>query len=125
MKNRRLRILSLFFSLIMLFSMLSGCELIESLLGKKEEPPEDPPPPSEYPLVLEDDEMSFHFMMLGNDKAGDCVYIKAGETDILIDAGSRLNSVSSIQTYIDKYMEDDILEYVIITHSDQDHRRVC
>lgn len=121
MKNRRLRILSLFFSLIMLFSMLSGCELIESLLGKKEEPPEDPPPPSEYPLVLEDDEMSFHFMMLGNDKAGDCVYIKAGETDILIDAGSRLNSVSSIQTYIDKYMEDDILEYVIITHSDQDH----
>jgi len=76
---------------------------------------------TEYPLVLEDDEMSFHFMMLGNHLAGDCVYIKAGDTDILIDAGSRTKSVSSIQSYINRYMTDDVLEYVIVTHSDQDH----
>ena len=121
MKKRRFKILSLLISVVMLISMLSGCEFLESILGKKENPPEDPPPPTEYPQVLEEDEMSFHFMMLGNDYAGDCVYIKAGETDILIDAGSRLNSVSSIQTYINKYMTDNVLEYVIVTHSDQDH----
>ncbi len=111
--------LSILLCLIMSLTTFGGCQLLESLFLEKE-PPEDPPP-SEYPQVLEDDEMSFHFMMLGNDKAGDCVYIKAGETDILIDAGSRLNSVRSIQSYINKYMTDTILEYVIVTHSDQDH----
>lgn len=103
----------------MILSTLTGCLLVEEFLTPKT-PPEEPPP-AEYPQVLEDDEMSFHFMMLGNEKAGDCVYVKAGETDILIDAGSRLSSVSSIQTYINQYMTDTVLEYVIITHSDQDH----
>ena len=34
-------------------------------------------------------DLSIHFMELGNEYAGDSIYIKAGETDILIDAGSR------------------------------------
>ncbi len=65
--------------------------------------------------------VSFHFMVLGNRNAGDCTYIKAGENDILIDAGSRANSVDDIQAYIDEYVTDGKLEYVIVTHADQDH----
>ena len=33
-------------------------------------------------------DISFHFMELGNGNSGDSIYIKAGDTDILIDAGS-------------------------------------
>ncbi len=66
-------------------------------------------------------ELSFHFMMLGNANAGDCVYVKAGENDVLIDAGSRANSVDDIENYLNKYVTDGTLEYVIVTHADQDH----
>ena len=41
------------------------------------------------------DDFQIHFMTLGNDKAGDSIYIKAGDTDILIDAGSRSGSSST------------------------------
>lgn len=66
-------------------------------------------------------EFSVHFLELGNSFAGDCVYIKAGETDVLIDAGSRPNSVPTIQNYINNYVTDGKLEYVIATHADRDH----
>ena len=73
------------------------------------------------PIVDAKGELSFHFMMLGNENAGDCVYIKAGDNDILIDGGSRANSLDDIQNYLDDYVTDNTLEYVIVTHSDQDH----
>lgn len=60
-------------------------------------------------------------MMLGNDKAGDSVYIKAGENDILIDGGSQTNSFSTTSEYIKKYCKDNKFEFVIATHGDQDH----
>lgn len=66
-------------------------------------------------------ELEFHFIMLGNDNAGDCVYIKAGEYDILIDAGSEKNSIDDIQNYLSTRVLDNTLEFVIITHADQDH----
>jgi beta-lactamase superfamily II metal-dependent hydrolase len=66
-------------------------------------------------------EFSIHFLTLGNDYAGDCVYIKAGDVDILIDGGSRANSVDDITDYVDQYVEDGKIEYVIVTHADQDH----
>ena len=62
-----------------------------------------------------------NFLELGNDKTGDSTFIKAGETDILIDAGSRQSSASTIASFIDTYCEDGILEYVIATHAHQDH----
>lgn len=65
--------------------------------------------------------LSFHFMMLGNDKAGDCIYIKAGENDILIDGGSYYDSIDDITNYVNKYCDDNTLEYVILTHADEDH----
>ena len=72
--------------------------------------------------------LEINFMMLGNGYAGDSIYIKAGETDILVDAGSRKSSAKFIKDYITdsksnlhSYVEDNKLEYVIATHADQDH----
>lgn len=67
------------------------------------------------------DDFQIHFMMLGNDKAGDSIYIKAGDTDILIDAGSRSGSSTTTLAYMNKYVTDKKLEYIIMTHGDQDH----
>lgn len=68
-----------------------------------------------------DGALSIHFLELGNVHTGDCTYIKAGENDILIDAGSRTTSVDTIKSYIDQYVTDGKLEYVIVTHAHQDH----
>lgn len=65
--------------------------------------------------------LQVHFPELGNKYTGDCTYIKAGDTDILIDAGSRVDSVTAISEYIDQYVTDGKLEYVIVTHAHQDH----
>jgi len=67
------------------------------------------------------DDFQIHFLELGNIYAGDSIYIKAGDTDILIDAGSRANSKDTIKNYINEYVEDNKLEYVIATHAHQDH----
>jgi len=67
------------------------------------------------------DDFQIHFMALGNDKAGDSVYIKAGDTDILIDAGSRSGSSATTIPYMQQYVKDNKLEFVIATHGDQDH----
>ncbi len=66
-------------------------------------------------------EISFHFLTLGNQYNGDSIYIKAGENDILIDAGSKYDSASTLKSKIDEYCTDGKLEYVIATHGDQDH----
>lgn len=67
------------------------------------------------------DELSIHFLEVGNKYTGDSVYIKAGENDILIDAGSRNASAGTIASYINNYVTDNKLEYVIATHAHQDH----
>ncbi len=66
-------------------------------------------------------DLQIHFLELGNNYTGDCVYINAGGTDILVDAGSRKASAATIKAYLDEYVTDGKLEYVIATHSDQDH----
>ncbi|MBP5349064.1 MAG: MBL fold metallo-hydrolase [Clostridia bacterium] len=65
--------------------------------------------------------LQIHFLELGNYYTGDCVYIKAGDTDILIDAGSKYSSVPTISAYLNEYVEDNKLEYVIVTHAHEDH----
>ena len=62
-----------------------------------------------------------HFMELGNTMTCDCIYIKSGDTDILIDAGSRYECSTTIINYVDQYVTDNTLEFVIATHADQDH----
>lgn len=71
--------------------------------------------------IVVEGELSIHMFMLGNDKAGDCIYIKAGENDILIDGGSDFDSLDDITSYVDTYCTDNTLEYVIVTHADADH----
>ena len=70
--------------------------------------------------VLEED-LSIHFMMLGNKNNGDSIYIKAGDNDILVDAGSKTTSINTLKNYINQYCLDGKLEYVIATHADSDH----
>ena len=66
-------------------------------------------------------ELSIHFLELGNKYTGDCTLIKCGNTEVLIDAGSRQNSAVTIKSYVDNYCTDGKLEYVIATHAHQDH----
>lgn len=68
-----------------------------------------------------DKDLSFHFLELGNNYTGDSTYIKAGDVDILIDAGSRQGSAATIAAEVNKYCTDGKLEYVIATHAHQDH----
>ena len=77
----------------------------------------DPPKAGTYG----DKDLSFHFLELGNNYTGDSTYIKAGDVDILIDAGSRQNSADAISAEVNKYCTDGKLEYVIATHAHQDH----
>lgn len=65
--------------------------------------------------------MSFHFLDVGNGHSGDSIYVKAGEVDILIDAGSLRSSAPTLKKYIDSYCTDNALEYVIVTHAHEDH----
>lgn len=67
-----------------------------------------------------DTTLSVHFLELGNKYTGDCVFINAGEFEILIDAGSRADSVDDIYEYVKPYV-DGPLEYVVVTHAHQDH----
>lgn len=67
------------------------------------------------------DELSIHFLELGNKYAGDCIFVKIGDTELLIDGGSRESSSDCIECYLKQYCTDGILEYVVVTHADQDH----
>lgn len=67
-----------------------------------------------------DTTLSVHFLELDNKYTGDCVFINAGEFEILIDAGSRADSVDDIYEYVKPYV-DGQLEYVVVTHAHQDH----
>ena len=68
-----------------------------------------------------DQDISIHFLELGNKYAGDCVYIKTEDCDILIDCGSRESSVPTVQKYLEHYVTDGTIEYTIVTHAHQDH----
>ncbi|MDR2941082.1 MAG: MBL fold metallo-hydrolase [Treponema sp.] len=65
--------------------------------------------------------LNIHFLELGNQYTGDSIYINYGDVDILIDAGSRQSSATTIRAYIDNHIKDNKLEYVIVTHAHQDH----
>lgn len=69
------------------------------------------------------DPISFHFIDREEEYSGDAIYIKAGENDILIDAGAKKGSAVVIENYIDESSRcsDGKLEYVFATHAHQDH----
>lgn len=65
-------------------------------------------------------DLSIHFLELGNKYTGDCTFIKVGDVEILIDAGSKADSIPVIKNYISPYVEGN-LDYVIVTHAHEDH----
>ena len=66
-------------------------------------------------------DLSIHFLELGNKYTGDCTLIKVGNTEMLIDAGSKASSIGAIKDYVDTYCTDGKLEYVVVTHAHEDH----
>jgi competence protein ComEC len=68
-------------------------------------------------------DLSIHFLELGVSNAGDCVLIKSGNTEILIDAGAKSATAptSRMIDYINQYCTDGKLEYVIASHAHEDH----
>ena len=79
------------------------------------------PQKQEQGTVLTDEELQFHFIELGNKYSGDCTLVKVGDTEVLIDAGSRKNSAKAIVPYLKNYCTDGVLEYVVATHAHEDH----
>jgi len=96
--------------------LFAGCYLESAFFGGKGIPPLKPPA-----VVKTYGDLSIHFLELNNMYAGDCVYISYGETDILIDAGSRQGSAATINNYLNKHVTNNTLDFVIATHADQDH----
>lgn len=78
-------------------------------------------PNNKAPGAIVSGELEINFLELGNKYTGDCTYIKAGENDILIDAGSKTSSIETIDTFLKQYVTDGTLEYVIVTHAHEDH----
>ena len=68
-------------------------------------------------------DLSIHFLELGVANAGDCVLIKSGDTEVLIDAGAKSNTAptKAMRDYVAQYCTDGTLEYVIATHAHEDH----
>ena len=68
-------------------------------------------------------DFSIHFLELGVSNAGDCVLIKSGNTEVLIDAGAKSATAptKAMLDYVAKYCTDGVLEYVIATHAHEDH----
>lgn len=80
--------------------------------------------PKEVPPIdinTDDADITVHFIELGNKYTGDCTLIKVGDVEVLIDCGSRADSVMTVSGYINNYVADGKLEYVIVTHAHQDH----
>lgn len=77
--------------------------------------------------VITNSDVSIHFLELGNKFTGDCIYIKIkrqgkdDDIDILVDGGSKSTSVPYITSYVDQYLTDNVLDFVIITHAHEDH----
>lgn len=71
--------------------------------------------------IISTKEISINFLELGNYHTGDSTFIKAGDIDILIDAGSIQSSAKVIKEFVNQHCIDGKLEYVIATHAHQDH----
>lgn len=124
MKKKLLMIIGLLF-LGLSFTSCDLSSLLEPSYPDESKEPENPDDSENQTPVIANDNLEVHFLELGNEYAGDSVYIKVGngdsQIDILIDAGSRKGSATTIKTYVDQYCTDGKLEYVIATHAHQDH----
>lgn len=74
------------------------------------------------PLVRGDGELLVHMLDVGQ---GDCIYIQLPDgKDMVIDCANYNNSGTYQKEtfdYLDAYIEDDTVEYLMLTHCDSDH----
>ncbi|MBO5925498.1 MAG: hypothetical protein J6Q52_04510 [Clostridia bacterium] len=71
-----------------------------------------------------DEALTISLIDVGNKYNSDCVYIKVGSTDILVDSAGKFDKKTSndnIEAYLKSKMTDTLLDYVIVTHADADH----
>lgn len=61
------------------------------------------------------------FGSTNNPQIGDSLLIECGDIDILIDAGEKASGSSTVVPFLEKHVEDKVLEMVIVTHADSDH----
>ena len=101
MKNRKMNV----FFTVLLGLFIIGCGSVED---------------EKQAIVIQEGDLSIHFLELGNKYVGDCVFINYGDIEIIIDAGSKQESATTIFNYIDKYI-DGKLDFVIATHAHEDH----
>ncbi len=132
MDRRFLRVVSLFAVLCVITLTLAGCLEVPFLKPEATTEPSFAPLPSanettaasptdKTPETIVSGDLVISFLELGNKYTGDCTYIKAGDNDILIDAGSKVSSVATIDSFLKRYVTDGKLEYVIVTHAHEDH----
>lgn len=115
---RRSKFLTTLIIALLVLALLAGAYYYFFIYKKKNRAPSE----NGSDEVLEGEgSLSIHFLELGNKYTGDCIFIKAGDTEVLIDGGSREDSADDIQRYIDGYCTDGVIEYVVVTHADQDH----
>ena len=66
-------------------------------------------------------DLSIHVLAPGVMEAGDCIYVRAGENDILIDAGPSYSAKDIVIPRLKELCVDGRFEYVIATHAHLDH----
>ena len=125
-KKRLLSSISAIIALCCVLLSFSGCLDVLGDAGATE--PSFAPIPTGAPAATKapgssvvSGDLEINFLELGNKYTGDCTYIKAGENDILIDAGSKTSSIETIDAFLKQYVTDGTLEYVIVTHAHEDH----
>ena len=71
------------------------------------------------------DPLEIYFIDLGVyglSDCGECTYIKYNDIDIIVDGGDHFESTSrAISDVFEKYTNDKVIDYMIITHPDSDH----
>ena len=77
------------------------------------------------PKITTPSGISINFLELGSWYTGDSTFIKAGDVDILIDAGSKNTDecAKAVKDFVTRpdMCTDGKLEYVIVTHAHEDH----
>lgn len=72
-----------------------------------------------------DRDLDCYFFQLENASSqtqiGDAIYIKMGSIDIVIDGGEKRIGTDVVVPYLKEHMTDDVLDLVIVTHTDSDH----
>lgn len=66
-------------------------------------------------------DIEIKILELGTYRAGDCIYVRAGGNDIVIDGGAHSSSASTVIPRLRELIPDGTIEYAVVTHAHEDH----